>query len=179
MERKSLHSPVTRKVPGGPVLRPARHSSSRLLHSHFHRGACVRGCGRASCVPNTGKHALAGRARKRACAHRPRVLRRTMGAPKFTQVMKASLLRPDLMAELDRFRREITVMFTDIRGSTAYFEKHGDIMGVMMVHQCTEVLRNQIDRHPGSKFIKTIGDAVMATFEDPKVAVECAIAMQK
>ena len=102
-----------------------------------------------------------------------------MGAPKFTQVMKASLLRPDMMAELDRFRREITVMFTDIRGSTAYFEKHGDIMGVMMVHQCTEVLRNQIDRHPGAKFIKTIGDAVMATFEDPKIAVECAIAMQK
>lgn len=102
-----------------------------------------------------------------------------MGAPKFTQVMKASLLKPDLMAELDRFRREITVMFTDIRGSTAYFEKHGDIMGVMMVHQCTEVLRNQIDRHAGAKFIKTIGDAVMATFEDPKIAVECAVAMQK
>jgi len=72
-----------------------------------------------------------------------------MGAPKFTQVIKASLLKPDLMAELDRFRRDITVLFSDIRGSTAYFEKHGDIMGVMMVHQCTEVLRAQIDKTPG------------------------------
>lgn len=102
-----------------------------------------------------------------------------MGAPKFTQVMKASLLKPDLMAELDRFRRDITVLFTDIRGSTAYFEKHGDIMGVMMVHQCTEVLRNQIDKTQGGKFIKTIGDAVMATFEDATSAVQCAVAMQK
>lgn len=102
-----------------------------------------------------------------------------MGAPKFTQVMKASLLKPDLMAELDRFRREITVLFTDIRGSTAYFEKHGDIMGVMMVHQCTEVLRSEIEKAPGGKFIKTIGDAVMATFEDPTIAVKCAVAMQK
>lgn len=102
-----------------------------------------------------------------------------MGAPKFTQVIKASLLKPDLMAELDRFRREITVLFTDIRGSTAYFEKHGDIMGVMMVHQCTEVLRNQIEKHKGGKFIKTIGDAVMATFEDAPTAVQCAIDMQK
>ena len=102
-----------------------------------------------------------------------------MGAPKFTQVMKASLLKPDLMAELDRFRRDITVLFTDIRGSTAYFEKHGDIMGVMMVHQCTEVLRNQIDKTPGGKFIKTIGDAVMATFEDATAAVQCAVNMQK
>jgi adenylate cyclase len=102
-----------------------------------------------------------------------------MGAPKFTQVMKASLLKPDLMAELDKFRRDITVLFTDIRGSTAYFEKHGDIMGVMMVHQCTEVLRGQIEKQAGGKFIKTIGDAVMATFEDATAAVQCAVNMQK
>src|SRR3954464_14355261 len=101
-----------------------------------------------------------------------------MGAPKFTQVMKASLFKPELMAELDKFRREITVLFTDIRGSTAYFEKHGDTMGVIMVHQCTEVQRVQIDKHKG-KFIKTIGDAVMATFEDAMAAVACAVDMQK
>lgn len=34
-----------------------------------------------------------------------------MGTPKFTQVMKASLLKPELTAELDKFRREITVLF--------------------------------------------------------------------
>jgi adenylate cyclase len=96
--------------------------------------------------------------------------------PKFTQVMRASLLQPELQAELDKFRREITVMFTDIRGSTAYFERYGDIAGVMMVHQCTELIKRQLEKHKGT-FIKTIGDAVMATFDDCKDAVEASIGM--
>ncbi len=102
----------------------------------------------------------------------------TMSSPKFTQVMQASLLQPEMQAELDKFRREITVMFTDIRGSTAYFEKYGDIAGVMMVHQCTELIKRQLEKHKGT-FIKTIGDAVMATFEDCKDAVEASIAMHQ
>ncbi len=97
---------------------------------------------------------------------------------KFTQVMQASLLRPEMQAELDKFRREITVMFTDIRGSTAYFEKYGDIAGVMMVHECTELIKRQLDKHQGT-FIKTIGDAVMATFDDCKNGVEAAIGIHQ
>jgi adenylate cyclase len=104
----------------------------------------------------------------------------TMSTPsrKFTQVMQASLLRPEMQAELDKFRREITVMFTDIRGSTAYFEKYGDIAGVMMVHECTELIKRQLDKHNGT-FIKTIGDAVMATFDDCKDAVESAVGIHQ
>jgi class 3 adenylate cyclase len=92
--------------------------------------------------------------------------------------MQASLLQPEMQAELDKFRREITVMFTDIRGSTAYFEKYGDIAGVMMVHQCTELIKRQLEKHNGT-FIKTIGDAVMAMFDDSKDAVEASIAMHQ
>ena len=101
-----------------------------------------------------------------------------MSSNKFTQVIQASLLQPQMMAELDKFRREITVMFTDIRGSTAYFETYGDIEGVMMVHQCTEVIKKQLDKHRGN-FVKTIGDAVMATFDDCKDAVDACIAMHQ
>src|SRR3954466_11145721 len=97
-----------------------------------------------------------------------------MGAPKFTQVMKASLFKPELMAELDKFRREITVLFTDIRGSTAYFEKHGDTMGVIMVHQCTEVQRVHIDKHKGN-FIKSSAESVMKFFEDAMAVLTCLV----
>lgn len=99
-----------------------------------------------------------------------------MSANRFTQVINASLLKPEMVAELDKFRRDVTVMFTDIKGSTAYFEKYGDIAGVMMVHQCTELLKKEIAEHNGT-FIKTIGDAVMAMFEDCTSAVQTAIAM--
>ena len=84
----------------------------------------------------------------------------------------------DLLAELERFRRRITVMFTDIRGSTAYFEKFGDVAGLIMVHECNNALRQVADQH-GSRVHKTIGDAIMASFEDCKQAVRAAIAMQK
>lgn len=100
-----------------------------------------------------------------------------MSSSRFTQVINASLLKPELVAELDKFRRDVAVMFTDIKGSTAYFEKYGDIAGVMMVHQCTELLKQQIAHHNGT-FIKTIGDAVMAMFEDCTSAVQTGIGMQ-
>src|SRR5262249_33525617 len=95
-----------------------------------------------------------------------------------TQIISASRMNPELLAELERFRRKITVMFTDIKGSTSYFEKHGDIAGMMMVHDCNELLRKSIEEHQGV-FIKTIGDAVMAMFDDSRKSIHAAIAMQK
>ena len=95
-----------------------------------------------------------------------------------TQIISASRMNPGLLAELEKFRRQITVMFTDIKGSTAYFEEHGDVAGMMMVHACNNLLRTSIEEHQGH-FVKTIGDAVMAFFEDGRQAIHAAIAMQK
>jgi len=95
-----------------------------------------------------------------------------------TQIISASRMNPGLLADLEKFRRTITVMFTDIKGSTSYFEKHGDIAGLIMVHECNELLRTSIEAKNG-RFIKTIGDAVMAMFEDGSSAIHAAIAMQE
>ncbi len=95
-----------------------------------------------------------------------------------TQIISASKLNPQLLAELERFRRKVTIMFTDIKGSTSYFEKHGDIAGLMMVHECNDLLKQSVERHKG-RFIKTIGDAVMAMYDAPDDAVRSAIEMQK
>lgn len=81
-------------------------------------------------------------------------------------------------AELDRLRRNITVLFTDIKGSTAYFEKYGDSAGLLMVHHTNTLLGQVVERH-GGKVIKTIGDAVMASFEDHTEAVAAAVEMQE
>lgn len=95
-----------------------------------------------------------------------------------TQIIQSSRAQADLLAELEKFRRTVTVMFTDIKGSTAYFEKYGDVAGLMMVHQCNEGLRQIVERH-GGRVVKTIGDAIMATFEDCKESVVAAMEMQK
>lgn len=94
-----------------------------------------------------------------------------------TQIIQSSRGQAELLAELEKFRRTIIVMFTDIKGSTAYFEKYGDVAGLMMVHQCNDMLRQIVERH-GGRVIKTIGDAIMATFDDPAESVQAAIEMQ-
>jgi class 3 adenylate cyclase/pSer/pThr/pTyr-binding forkhead associated (FHA) protein len=94
-----------------------------------------------------------------------------------TQIIQSSRGNAEVLAELEKFRRTVTVMFTDIKGSTAYFEKYGDVAGLMMVHQCNDMLRQIVERH-GGRVVKTIGDAIMATFEDPGESVQASIEMQ-
>ena len=95
-----------------------------------------------------------------------------------TQIIQSSRGQNELLAELEKFRKNVVVMFTDIKGSTAYFEKYGDVAGLMMVHQCNDMLRLIVEQHSG-RVVKTIGDAIMATFDGCKEAVSASIEMQK
>ncbi|MFO8056274.1 MAG: CHAT domain-containing protein [bacterium] len=78
----------------------------------------------------------------------------------------------------DKFQKNTTVMFTDIKGSTSYFETFGDVEGRAMVQRHNAMLFPIIEGH-GGKVIKTIGDAIMATFEDPAEGVKAGMEMQK
>lgn len=72
--------------------------------------------------------------------------------------------------------RDITVLFTDLKGSTALYEKIGDPQAFFLVRRHFDTLGQVINRHTGA-IVKTIGDAVMATFLSPLDAVRAAIAM--
>jgi class 3 adenylate cyclase len=76
------------------------------------------------------------------------------------------------------FTRAVTLLFTDIVGSTQYFEQMGDIAGRAMIQAHNDLLFPIITDYNGN-VIKTIGDSIMASFEDPLRAVECAVAMQR
>ena len=95
-----------------------------------------------------------------------------------TRILNLGNEQLDQAAELERLRRNITVLFTDIKGSTSYFEKFGDSAGLLMVHHCNTLLGQVVERH-GGKVIKTIGDAVMASFESHAEAVAASIEMQE
>ncbi len=95
-----------------------------------------------------------------------------------TQIIQSSRAQAEMLAQLEKFRRTIAVMFTDIKGSTAYFEKYGDVAGLMMVHQCNDMLRQIVERY-GGRVVKEIGDAIMAIFDDCRGSVLAAIEMQK
>src|SRR2546425_12662746 len=101
-----------------------------------------------------------------------------MQANSVTQIIQASRGNNQLLAELEKFRRFITVMFTDIKGSTAYFEKYGDVAGLMMAHQCNDALKKIEGAHTG-RVIKFIGGGTMTPFVEPKQSCFGAMAMQK
>jgi class 3 adenylate cyclase len=73
---------------------------------------------------------------------------------------------------------KIALMFTDLKSSTAFYEKVGDAHAYRVVRDHFAFLAAIIREHDGA-IVKTIGDAVMAAFSDPAKAVRAAIAIQE
>lgn len=73
--------------------------------------------------------------------------------------------------------RDVALLFTDIKGSTALYQRIGDLNAYQLVQQHFEQLREATARHGGA-VVKTIGDAVMAAYPDAARAVAAALAMR-
>jgi class 3 adenylate cyclase len=91
--------------------------------------------------------------------------------------------RKELLDEIDaeikkQYTKAVTLLFTDIVGSTTFFEEMGDIAGREMIQTHNDLLFPVIAAHGGT-VIKTIGDSIMASFADPVRAVEGAVGMQR
>ncbi len=72
----------------------------------------------------------------------------------------------------------LTFLFTDLRGSTELYERVGDLNAFDMVRGHFQVLQEIVASEAGA-VVKTIGDAVMATFPTPDRAVAAAIRMRQ
>jgi class 3 adenylate cyclase len=73
--------------------------------------------------------------------------------------------------------RDIALLFTDIRGSTALYQRIGDLNAFQLVQQHFDLLRETTVRHGGA-IVKTIGDAVMAAYPDAAHAVAASLEMR-
>ena len=71
----------------------------------------------------------------------------------------------------------VSFMFTDIKGSTALYERVGDGRAYEIVRDHFGALTRAVRDNNGA-VVKTIGDAVMACFETPADAVRAALAAQ-
>jgi class 3 adenylate cyclase len=72
----------------------------------------------------------------------------------------------------------VTVLFTDLKGSTELYEKTGDMFAYNLVQDHFNLLKKHTHQHAGA-IIKTIGDAIMATFSNPGDAFNAAMAMRR
>ncbi|HET9715181.1 MAG TPA: adenylate/guanylate cyclase domain-containing protein [Pseudolabrys sp.] len=71
----------------------------------------------------------------------------------------------------------LTFLFTDLKGSTALYDRVGDIVAYDLVREHFRILQD-IVASEGGAVVKTIGDAVMATFPMPDRAVSAALRMR-
>ncbi len=73
---------------------------------------------------------------------------------------------------------EMTLVFTDLRGSTALYERVGDARAFSLVQDHFDKLAAAVDAEGGA-LVKTMGDAVMAVFQTAPAAVRAALAMHR
>ncbi len=71
----------------------------------------------------------------------------------------------------------LTFLFTDLRGSTELYERVGDLVAFDLVKAHFQVLGEIVAAEAGA-VVKTIGDAVMATFPTPERAMAAALRMR-
>ena len=67
-------------------------------------------------------------------------------------------------------------LFTDLKGSTEMYERFGDAQAFALVKEHFYIMERLVRQHNGA-IVKTIGDAVMAVFTDPREALRTAVDM--
>jgi adenylate cyclase len=73
---------------------------------------------------------------------------------------------------------ERTVLFADLRGSTAMYETLGNTDATAVVTQSVAMLAQIVDSH-GGRVVKTLGDGLMAMFTTPLSAVSASVDMHE
>jgi adenylate cyclase len=77
----------------------------------------------------------------------------------------------------EKFMRVITVMFTDLKGSTSITENAGDLAVRTLLKHHNDIVLPLIKEHNGI-LVKTMGDGTMSYFESPQDAVRAAARIQ-
>src|SRR5258706_1031976 len=72
----------------------------------------------------------------------------------------------------------LTFLFTDLKGSTDLYERVGDLVAFDLVREHFRILQEIIAAESGA-VVKTIVDAVLATFGTPERAIAAALRMRK
>jgi class 3 adenylate cyclase len=118
-------------------------------------------------LPNSELHALFHRRRPFLTATRV-----------FSNQTFREIYRNGTLDSEQRFKiTNLTFLFTDLRGSTALYDRVGDVAAFDLVRSHFGALISAVSAEGGA-VVKTIGDAVMATFSSPERGLRAAIRMR-
>jgi len=100
--------------------------------------------------------------------------KRLLSNQTFRDIYRADTLNVDQRLKIT----SLTFLFTDLRGSTELYERVGDLAAFDLVRAHFRLLNAIVAGETGA-VVKTIGDAVMATFPTPDRAVAAALKMRE
>ena len=72
----------------------------------------------------------------------------------------------------------VTVLFTDVVGSTDLTTRRGGEAAQAILRAQRELVRQQVKRHSGHE-VKSLGDGFMVAFASARKAVACAVGIQR
>lgn len=92
----------------------------------------------------------------------------------FRDLFASEALRPGEQISVG----SLTLLFTDLRGSTKLYREVGDAVAFGLVMSHFDILRDAVAAEGGA-IVKTIGDAIMAVFQRPASALKAVIRAQR
>jgi len=119
-------------------------------------------------IASDALHELLGRRKKFLTA------KRLLTNQTFRDIYRTDTLDVDQRLKIT----SLTFLFTDLKGSTELYERVGDLVAYDMVRAHFGVLNEVVAAEAGA-VVKTIGDAVMATFPTPERALAAALRMRE
>jgi class 3 adenylate cyclase len=153
-DRGHRHAETLEMRPGPVRITVANHTDVRTLPS--------------VCIANDALHGLMSRRRPFLTA------KRLLSNQTFRDIYRTDTLDVDQRLKIT----SLTFLFTDLRGSTELYERVGDLAAFDLVRAHFGVLGEIVASEAGA-VVKTIGDAVMATFPTPDRAVAAAMRMRE
>src|SRR5882762_9255180 len=152
----SLHAPTgTMELRPGPLrLSLENRTDRRLLPGIW--------------IANDAMHEFIGKRRPFLTA------KRLLSNQTFRDIYRTDTLDVDQRLKIT----SLTFLFTDLKGSTELYERVGDLVAYDLVRAHFQVLHEIVAAERGA-VVKTIGDAVMATFPTPDRAMAAALKMRE
>src|SRR3954462_8733859 len=86
--------------------------------------------------------------------------------------------RAEMMVPVQMDESFVTIMFTDLVGSTALFDRQSDEAANALRSSHFAALRSAIAERGGTE-VKSTGDGLMVTFASAVAAVRCAVDLQR
>jgi class 3 adenylate cyclase len=103
---------------------------------------------------------------------------RTTPRSTIEQILPSALADAPSLARHSDERGTVTILFTDIEGSTALAQRLGDKAYHALLAEHNRILREQLARHGGHE-VKHTGDGFMVAFASAARALSCAVDIQR